>query len=85
LGLRLGWSRGAIGIEARGHLWVSRSSAREDEPAYGGAFDLFDVGVGACAAARREHVVSPGACAGYTLLRSEGRGYGVSDPGAATA
>src|SRR6266540_4083829 len=84
VGLRIAWGR-EISIEVRGNLWLSRNSETTADPTVGGSFDLIDVGAGACVSARRDSRVSPGACLGGSVLRSEGRGFGVSNPERETA
>jgi hypothetical protein len=79
-GLRLAAGAGALSGELRGSFWPSRSTASADDPVAGGTFDLVDGSAAGCVRARHDQIVSPGACAGASLVRLHGRGYGVGYP-----
>jgi hypothetical protein len=85
VGLRLGAGRGHVQALLRGNVWASRRASSAADTSAGGSFDLLDVGLGACVRAWREHRVSPGLCAGAALLRTHASGFGVTNPGEATA
>jgi hypothetical protein len=85
IGLRFAAAAGAFAAEARASLWLSRSTAAPADATTGGSFDLVDVALAGCASARRAQRVSPRACAGASLVRVAGSGYGVSEPGSASA
>jgi hypothetical protein len=84
-GLRVAAGGGALSAELRASIWLSRSIASTSDPSAGGSFTLADGAVAGCARARRDRVLSPGACVGASLVRLHGTGYGVTDPGQASA
>jgi hypothetical protein len=85
VGLRLGWTRAMFTAELRGGAWAGRSAASAVDGSAGGSFELIDLDLAGCATARRSRRIAPGACIGATLWRGTGSGYGVTDPGSATA
>ena len=84
-GLRLGAGAAVFSGELRASLWLSRSTASTADPTAGGSFDLADGAVAGCARARHDRALSPGACAGASVVRLHGTGYGISTPGEASA
>ena len=85
LQLRLGWGIGLFGAELRATGSTSTTGLSPSNPGAGGTFDLADLAAAGCArflAARR---LSPGACLGGAVMRLHGTGFGVSEPGEATA
>lgn len=85
VGVRLAVKHGAFSGEIRGGMWAERTVASLSDGATGGSFRLLDVGVAACVSARRDRRLSPAVCAGAAVSRLSGTGYGVTDPGAASA
>jgi hypothetical protein len=85
LGLRFAAGGSALSAELRASLWASRSTASTTDANAGGSFYLADGSVAGCARARRDRLLSPGACVGVSLVRLHGTGYGVTDPGTASA
>jgi hypothetical protein len=78
-GLRVAASAAALSGELRGSVWPSRSTASVD-PTKGGTFDLIDGSAAGCARAGHDQILSPGVCAGASVVRLHGRGYGVGYP-----
>ncbi len=85
LGLRLAAGGAALSAELRASIWMSRSAASTASDSAGGAFTLADGAVAGCARARSTRRLSPGVCVGWSLVRLHGSGYGVSNPGEASA
>jgi hypothetical protein len=85
LGLRFAAARGGLSAELRASVSMSRRAASGADADAGGTFDLLDGALVGCARARRMRRFSPGACVGAAVVRVHGAGYGVSDPGAASA
>jgi hypothetical protein len=85
IGLRFAAAAAAFSAELRATLWMSRSAASPASNSAGGSFYLADGAVAACARARRERTLSPGLCVGGSVVRLHGAGYGVSNPGQASA
>jgi hypothetical protein len=83
--LRFAAAAGAFSAEVRASIWMSRSAATTSNANAGGSFDLMDAAVAGCAHARRDRRLVPGVCVGAIGLRLHGSGYGVTDPGGATA
>ena len=84
-GLRLAVGAAALSAELRGSFWPSRTTASVSDPAAGGSFDLVDGSAAGCARGRHDQLLSPGACAGASLVRLHGSGYGVGYPTQASA
>jgi hypothetical protein len=84
-GLRFAVSAAALSAELRGSIWMSRSTTSTSDPTSGGTFDLIDGAIAGCARAAFDETFSPGACAGVSLVRLHGVGYGVGYPGDAVA
>jgi hypothetical protein len=84
-GVRLAAGAAALSGELRGSIWPSRSIASANDRAAGGTFDLIDGSAAGCARARHDETLSPGVCAGASLVRLHGRGYGVGYPADTTA
>lgn len=72
-------------VELRASVFMSRSTASASDPTKGGSFDLMDGALAGCARARRDRRLSPGACAGASVVRLHGAGYGVTSPDDASA
>jgi hypothetical protein len=85
IGIRFAAAAAALSAELRASLWASRSTASASDPTAGGSFDLAEGSVAACARALRDWRLSPGACAGASVVRLHGSGFGIGYPTDATA
>lgn len=85
LGMRLAVTAGAVSAELRANLWMSRSTASSSDAAAGGTFTLFDGVAAVCGRAWRGRRISPALCVGGALAHLHASGYGVSNPGQASA
>jgi hypothetical protein len=75
----------ALSAELRASLWLSRSAATTEDPGAGGTFDLMDASAAGCARRGHGQPLSPGLCAGASIVRLHGTGYGVGFPSEASA
>jgi hypothetical protein len=84
-GLRLAAGASALSGELRGSIWPARSIASTSDSAAGGTFDLIDASAAGCARALHDRSFAAGVCAGASLVRLHGSGYGVGYPTDTTA
>ena len=70
----------ALSAECAASLWLSRSTASPAGPGRGRHVRPRRCSVAGCARARHDERVSPGVCAGASVVRVHGRGYGVGYP-----
>jgi len=80
-GLRFAASASALSAELRGTFWPSHSTAAANDSGAGASFALADGSIAGCARAAHNQILSPGVCAGGSLVRLYGSSYGVGYPG----
>jgi hypothetical protein len=85
VGLRFAVGVATLSAEIRASVFMSASTASTNDANAGGNFSLADGSAAVCARAIHEEVVSPGVCAGASIVRMHGTGYGVGYPGEASA
>ena len=85
VGVRFAIAAAAFSAELRASFWTSRSTASSSDAAAGGTFRFFDVGAAGCGRAWRRRGISPALCVGAALAHLQASGYGVSNPGEASA
>lgn len=85
VGVRFAAAAAAFSAELRASFWTSRSTASSSDPTAGGTFSFFDTGAAGCGRAWRGRRVSPALCLGASLAHLHASGYGVSNPGQASA
>lgn len=85
LGARFAAGGGTFSAQLRGDLWFPRDASSAAKPSAGGSFDAVDVGLGACLTARPDRRLGPNLCAGAAVTGTHAAGFGVNNPGAATA
>jgi hypothetical protein len=84
-GLRFAAGGGTFSAIIRGALWGTRRAGSPSDAGAGGSFGLADAGVGGCARALLGQPLSLALCGGALILRTQGAGYGVTNPGQAAA
>jgi hypothetical protein len=83
-GLHLGFALEPIIAELRMALWLPKTAHSNDLPESGGRFWLGELASAACLRAGQGWFRMD-SCAGPGLLQMQARGFGVTDPGQATA
>lgn len=70
--------------ELRGRYFTPQAARYAEDPAVGGSFDLWSLGLSGCAEPRRRRLTFP-LCGGFELGGVRGRSFGVPDSGRATS
>ena len=80
VGLRGSFDRSALGIQARGTMWLPRPAHNTDRPEVGGSFSLVTLALAGCLHSSLDRRVGGEACLGGNLSRMAGTGLGISNP-----
>jgi len=83
--LRLGLEVERWSLELAYGAWLPRSSRSQTLAGAGGNFTLMETSLGACLHSSRSGHLSVQGCGGPVLVGMRGAGFGVTDPGQATA
>jgi hypothetical protein len=83
--LTFGVATSHASLELRSTLWLPRTQVSASSPSAGGRFTMAEQAIALCGGSDRTRRLAVGVCAGPALVWMRGTGFGVTDPGSASA